>query len=204
MDWEFATLSSPYFGELANTILRLKDSGASIWDKETLEAAVTIADTARRVGENKKSRTLFINLNNWRAAESHLRTLVEIQERFSHIEGCSYVTQLSNWARVLVKLNKHDEAKATLIKIAELGKRVDDPTEVLIHRLKLAETQRFCGDLKEAEGLLLQVLKDSREGLRADHLKTIRVLELLCYVYYDQKNWAQAELKGFELVKLSQ
>ncbi|KAI5836753.1 hypothetical protein DFP73DRAFT_488306 [Morchella snyderi] len=233
-DWELARISTPYFGELTDTILRFKDSGSSVWDKETLEAAVTIADTARRAGENKESRTIlenvlpiieeirgnedpltldatnalsvvFINMKKWKEAERHLRTLVKIQEKQSFdITGCSYVTQLSNWARALVQLNRNDDARYALDIIAELGKHVEDPIEILTHKVKLAETQRFCGDLNKAEGLLLRVLEDSRILLGENHFRTMRILELLCYVYSDQKNWAQAELNSAKLVKLSQ
>jgi hypothetical protein len=232
-DWEFARLSIPYLGALAETILRYKDSGGSIWHKKSLNAAVVIADAARRVGANEQSRRIlgnvfpilkdilgnqdsltlqamnalsvvFINMKDLRLAESLLRKLIRIQEQFSDIKGCSYVTQLSNWARVLVKLGLDDDAHEALDRIAVLGKRVEDPMEILIHNVKLAETQRFCGNLKEAEGLLLRVLKDSEIMLRRDHFKTIRILELLCYVYSDQKNWAQAELNSSKLVTLSQ
>lgn len=105
---------------------------------------------------------------------------------------------LYHWARVLVKIGLHDDAQDALDKIATQGKRVEDPMEILIHKVKLAETQRFCGNLKEAEGLLLRVLKDSHIMLRGDHFKTIRILELLCYVYSNQKNWVQAELKSYK------
>lgn len=109
-----------------------------------------------------------------------------------------------HWARVLVKIGLHDDAQDALDKIATQGKRVEDPMEILIHKVKLAETQRFCGNLKEAEGLLLRVLKDSHIMLRGDHFKTIRILELLCYVYSNQKNWVQTELNSYKLVRLSQ
>lgn len=231
-DWKFARLAIPHLEAVITLILR-NDSelfwDESLFKAATRIADVArrleINDKVILVLEHLRhlmARSLgsqhphtldtlntlsvtYISTKNWVEAERLLRKLIHFRQDSRNCNELCYLTELNNLIRVLVKRGKMTEARKLQPMVSDTVKKIvpQNQYEKMKAQMKLAECFRLCGDLAEAEGHFSRIHKEAEGFLGKSNPHTLRVLELLCHVYFDQKCWVNAEKFGLDLVELS-